>query len=268
MSKFCTFCGTSCAEQDAFCHQCGASFDDHKETPSVAEGARSEAPESDDTVCSVMTDKNGHNKKSRKRFGFLKFLIILICVAAVGLLLWMTFGKWLTLRLHSDLVVETLNAGSLDFPGSHKSDYDELPDYAKEMLGESLKKEQENGPLMNAVLPYLQVNRTKIHWLRSGASIDYVISAPDVEAWLLKLGKEDIAKGQDAVVAKLEQYLKTAERRENTVTIEYTKSGFFSADWSGNYETVEFADAISGGVNAAYNTLYQEAMTEWEENLK
>ena len=285
MTKNCPSCGAICKTQASFCNQCGSSFISQDPlTPSdneavieplaeqIIEDSKEElileVEEISKKSLKKQPKKKNKKRKKSKLIGFLKFMLTLICIAAVLFLLWITLGKWLTLHFHSNEVVESLNAGSLDFPGSHNSDYNELPDYAKEMLGENIKKEQENGPLLNAVLPYLEVERVEINWFRSGASIEYCISAPDVEHWFMSLTKEDIAKGQETLMKDLDNYLIIANRRKKNVTVEYTKSGLFSIDWQGNYETIEFADAISGGVNTAYNELYKQAIDEMEEMLK
>ena len=61
------------------------------------------------------------------------------------------------------------------------------------------------------------------------------------------------------------EQIPAAPQKAYYVTIRYEKDGLF--DWKGDYETMEFADAISGGMNTAYNALYARMLKELEDLL-
>lgn len=208
-------------------------------------------------------------KERKKGRGLLIAVIILIVSALIALGTWYAFGNQLTLHLHAKEVTQTINAGSLDIPGANSNDYDEFPDFVKEMLGQEEKKETaaETGPLLNAILPYVNAECTKIHGFFGGTTVEYTITAPDVESWLLGLDAENVESAED-LLEQMKDYLPGAPDRTRTVTIEYTRSGFFKADWEGMYLIPEFTDAVSGGVNSAYSELYQKMLEQMKEAIQ
>ncbi len=208
----------------------------------------------------VNTEKEEKPKK-KKKHGFLKFLLVLAIVIAVLALAWFALGNMLTLYIHSSDVVKTMNSGSLELHGL-ESDRDELPDYVKDMLGEEKKEEN---PVVEDNLPYISVRVAKINGFFGGKSVEYAISAPDVEKFFMEADMTKVSSSEE-LMKMLLAYIPTAPMKERTVTVTYTREGLFG--WRGNYKTVAFADAISGGLNSAYNYFYGEMMKDFEEALK
>lgn len=204
-------------------------------------------------------------KKKRKMPGILKFLMVLIIIAGVLFGSWYAFGNMLTLYFHSQDVVDTLNSGSLELAGT-QSAYDELPNYIKEMLGEE-EPQDDFGPVTKAVLPYISVKRTKINGFLTNSTVTYEITAPDLENWLLNLEPGSFSD-ENELLALMTEYIETAPDRTVEVEVQYDHDGIFDFEWRGNYYTREFSDAICGGLNSAYNVIYEQAMDEIEEALK
>lgn len=202
-------------------------------------------------------------KKKHKLPGIVRFLIVITVIAGVLFGSWYAFGNMLTLYIHSEDVVETLNSGSLELEGT-RSAYDELPDYVKDMLGDDVQEDY--GPITKAVLPYISVERVKIKGFFNASSVVYEISAPDLESWLLSL-EDGAFTTEDELMELMTAYMETAPVRKVQVEINYQRDGLFSFTWQGNYYTREFSDAICGGLNSAYNLLYEQAMDEINEAL-
>ena len=216
-------------------------------------------------VTPVKPTKQKKAKKQHKLPGIVRFFITIITIAGVLLGGWYAFGNMITLYIHSEDVVDTLNSGSLELEGT-QSAYDELPDYVKKMLGKNYAKE-DFGPVTKAVLPHITVKRVKINGFFNNSTIKYEITAPDLEKWLLNLKPNSFANEKE-MLALMTKYIKKAPRRTAEVEIQYERDGFFSIDWRGNYYTREFTDAVCGGFNSAYNVIYEQAMNEIEEAFK
>jgi len=195
----------------------------------------------------------------------IRIIIVILIIAGILLGAWYAFGNLITLGAHSDQVVETLNSGSLDIPGMNNA-YNELPNYVKDMLGDEHRNSGEYGPMTKAILPHISVEKVKVNGFFGGSSVEYKITAPDIESWLLGLDPA-LVTSTDALMSMMEEYIKTAPSRSANVTIEYTRDGFFSTEWYGNYYTREFSDAVCGGFNSAYNELYQKALNEIMDSL-
>ena len=211
------------------------------------------------------TEKPKKAKKKRKLPGIIWFLIIITLIAGVLFGGWYAFGNMVTLYFHSEDVVETLNSGSLELEGT-ESAYDELPNYVKDMLGEDYAQE-DYGPITKAVLPYISVERAEINGFFNESTVIYEITAPDLESWLLGL-EDGSFQTEDELMALMTEYMENAPTRTAQVEIKYERDGFFSFQWYGNYYTREFTDAICGGLNSAYNVLYEQAMDEIQEVLE
>lgn len=202
-------------------------------------------------------------KKNRKKLPWIiRFLRTVIIIAAVLFLIWFGFANMITLRIHSDEVLEKLNSGSLDLAGTENA-YTKLPNYVKSMLDESTFQ-NEYGPITTSVLPYISAERVKVNGLFGASSVVYRITAPDIENWLLNLDESGI-KSEDDLLRLMQEYIPTAPSRSVEVTVDYDRKNIFSVTWRGNYYTREFADAVCGGFNSAYNVLYEKAMQQlWE----
>ncbi len=203
--------------------------------------------------------KQGKPSKKSRFKSFVKLLIILAVICGILAGLWFTFGNMITLTIHSKDVVKTISSGSLDLKGN-ENPYAELPDYIKNMISDK-SLTQEIGPVTSTILPYVRAEKKSVHGFFGRSSVEYTITAPDVETWLLNYPMTD-ATTETQILADMAEYVKTAPTRTVDVTINYYKDGFFSADWRGNYKTREFVDAICGGMNSAYNKKYQEALDE------
>ncbi len=208
------------------------------------------------------TDKKKNKKKKKKLPFIIRFFRAILIIGAVLFLLWFGFGNMVTLYLHSEEVVETLNSGSLELAGTENA-YTELPNYVKDMLDdEYLKNEQ--GPITKAVLPYIRAERISINGFFGMATVKYKITAPDIENWLLNLDPT-LVTSENVLLSMMQQYIQNAPERSVEVSIEYDRKNIFSIDWRGNYYTREFADAVCGGFNSAYSTLFEQAMKEYME---
>lgn len=209
-----------------------------------------------------LTDNKPSKRKAKKHKLPLIIRIIIVIIIVVGILLgaWYAFGNLITLGAHSNQVVETLNSGSLDLPGMNNA-YNELPNYVKDMLGEEHRNSGEYGPMTKTILPHISVEKVKVNGFFGSSSVEYKITAPDIESWLLNLDSSLITS-TDALMSMMEEYITTAPTRSANVTIEYTRDGFFSTEWFGNYYTREFSDAVCGGFNSAYNELYSKVYNE------
>lgn len=270
MSSFCPKCGVEIQDEKSFCTKCGYNLAARRQQQAQVQVQPQQAQQPITSKPQMQTPKPQKQKKEKKQKqpkkhklpGIVRFLLWLVGIAAVLLFLWFGFGNMVTLHLHSEDVVETLNAGSLDLPGM-QSDYADLPQYVQDMLGEEVQQQQD-GPIMQAILPHLKVERNKVNGFFGASSVEYTVTAPDIESWMLTLDPESVTT-QEALQAALLEYIPYAPVRRTTVTVEYYRDGFFSVDWQGNYHTVAFADAISGGMNTAYNKLYEQALEELEE---
>ena len=192
----------------------------------------------------------------------MRFIIANVIIFGVLFGIWYGFGNMVTLYLHSEEVLETLNSGSLELAGT-ESAYDRLPNYIKKMMDDEYF-EKDYGPVTTAVLPYIKAERAAIHGFFGSSAVSYTISAPDLESWLLSLDFNSVTD-ENQLMDMMREYLKNAPRRYATVRVEYARESIFSIEWRGNYYTREFADAVCGGFNSAYNVLYQQAMQElWE----
>lgn len=215
-------------------------------------------------VCPRCSSPMTWNPKKKKRHGFLKFLLVTAIILVVLSLLWFSFGNLMTLYIHTNNVAAEINSGSFELDDAGNSAYDELPDYVKEMLGDALEEEEQNGPIMEAVMPYVEAKRTAIHGFFGGSTVEYTITAPDLEAWVTSLDPTAVTSSEQ-MLSELLEYIPNAPKRKQTVTVEYFRDGLFG--WQGNYRTPEFADALSGGLNSAYNLLYRQMLEELEEYL-
>lgn len=203
-------------------------------------------------------------KRKKRLKKFLKAILIIFIIAAALAFTWFAVGNQITLTIHTDKDVETMNSGSLEMPGAHYSQYSDMPDYVVRMLGAD-PESPDYGPVMSEVIPYIYVERNKVNGFFGGTTVDYTIYAPDLETWLLNLD-DSKTYTQETMLEELKEYLPDAPMREQKVTIEYAHDGIFG--WQGNYMSLEFSNAISGGVNTAYNELYAEFSKELEANIQ
>lgn len=176
-------------------------------------------------------------------------------------LFWLLFGNLITLRSCTNKDLEVFNSGSLEVPGTAYYTESDMPEFVKEMLAED---EQTEDDFMSIISQYLYFERTKIHGFLNGNTVEYTVYAPDMESWILNLNPQE-EYTEEELFEEMVRYIPDAPIREQTITVEYLRKGLFK--WEGNYETREFADAVSGGINSAYNKIYNAAMEELEETL-
>lgn len=270
----CPNCGASDFVPGTACEKCGFLAQEHVsyEKPVIQNETQSEkAVESHtDTPMNQTNKKNKKNKKQKKQKPpkkkvetktKIKRLCIFLGIVGILALCWVAFINMITLSAHSNEVVDTINASSLDVPGLRNEAYNALPHYAKEYVDNPA--DTSSGPIVQAVLPYVHIERVRVRGFFLNSSVEYKISAPDMESWILQLDESDV-KSEKAFMKSLEQYLTDAPYTERNVTVEYSKD---SDGWKGNYKTPEFLDAISGGVNSAYTELYSQMLSELKEAL-
>ncbi len=185
----------------------------------------------------------------------------LVGAVVVLVLFWLLFGNMITLRSCTNKDLEVFNSGSLDVPGTVCYSGSDMPEFVKEMLAED---EQSEDDFTSIISQYLYFERTKIHGFMNGNTVEYTVYAPDMESWILNLNPQE-EYTEEELFEEMVSYIPDAPIREQTITVEYFRKGLFK--WEGNYETREFADAVSGGINSAYNKLYDAAMEEMEDAL-
>lgn len=293
MAFFCPNCGANDMEMGVPCKHCGfADFDKlnfnqpqvKAEVPAEAKAEETQAEipavvEVNDKieVCEAPVDtqvqkpepkskKPKKAKKPKKKMTFKRFLIkfgIFLLVNGLLVLLWCAFINQITLTIHSNDVVETINSGSLEIAGLKNEAYEELPIYLQEAMDNP--NEGANGPVIDAMLPYVEIKTANVKGFFFGTEVEYTITAPDLESWLLNLDATDINSSED-LLAAMEEYIETAPTKSRNVTIEYYPDGWFQ--WKGNYKTPEFLDAIGGGISSAYTVLYQEFLNDLEAMMQ
>lgn len=202
-------------------------------------------------------------KKAKKKHGCLIALIITLVVLALVALLIFSAGNYLSLRLHTDKVLDSLNSGNMDLSQFQVDPYKDLPLYVIEMMGEAAEP-AEVGPVVSAMAPYMTFDRVRIIDFLGTGQVEYRILSRDLSGWILSLDYASVTSPEQLQQMLLDQ-IPQAPLKEYYVTITYYKDGLFG--WKGNYETPEFADAISGGMNTAFNALYDKMMEEMEDLL-
>ncbi len=267
MAIKCPTCGTGLLGRIEKCTRCGALINPTVPTENMVRAEDPQKPESKEAqIPKTKVSPKKSNKKTKKKERlvkkrrFLKFLLALVITAVVLVLAWNAFGN-ITLKIHASDVTKTLNGGSLDLHGL-ESDRDELPGYVKDMLGE--KKEEDN-PIIEANLAYLSARVTKVNGFFGDNTVEYAITAPDLEGFFVELDMTNISSS-DELMNLILNCIPTIPVKERTVIVAYTREGLFG--WRGSYKTVEFADAISGGMNTVYNHFYEEMIKDLEEALK
>lgn len=188
----------------------------------------------------------------------------MLLITALLAVLACTAGSYLMLSYETDRVVDAMNSGEFVLSEFQRNVYKDMPHYVLEMMGKT-ETDTENGPIVKAMAPYLTVERTKINgFLKGKSQVEFRILSRDLSAWILTLDYKAFSTPEELQQAILE-YIPQAPVKEYYVTVTYYREGFF--DWKGNFEIPEFADAISGGLNTAYNALYDRMIEEMEDIL-
>jgi len=208
--------------------------------------------------------QNGSSRKRKKKRSVGRFfakLFAFFAVNAVLALLVYTVGNYVSLKSHSGEVVQSINAGSFYIDGADSRDFDKLPTYVQNRL----QRPRQSNPIVDIMLPYVNVECVKVNGLWGEKSVEYKISAPNTEIWLTG-SDAGSARDQSEFFTKLERYSQNAPRTARNVTVVYYSDGLFR--WQGNYNTPEFIDAMTGGMNSAYAKLYEEVLNELEGILE
>ena len=244
MGRFCQQCGMELEPKSRFCVGCGAPVEP-------------EAPAGRQRKEKKQKEKNPGSKKA------LVAWIVVLAVVGLIVLAVFAFGNYITLAAHTNKVLASLNSGNLDLSEFQVDPYKDIPLYVVEMIGDT-GDVSETGPIVEAMIPYLRFERTKIHGFFGGREVEYCITSRDLSAWILDLDYSTVSTTEELQQMLIEQ-IPAAPQKAYYVTIRYEKDGLF--DWKGDYETMEFADAISGGMNTAYNALYARMLKELEDLL-
>jgi hypothetical protein len=202
-------------------------------------------------------------KKAKKKKGCLVALIITLVVLALVAFLVFAAGNYLSLRLHTNKVLDSLNSGNMDLSQFQVDPYKDLPLYVIEMMGEAAEP-AEVGPVVSAMAPHLTFDRIRILDFLGTGQVEYRILSRDLSGWILSLDYASITSPEQLQQMLLD-YIPKAPLKEYFVTVTYYNDGLFR--WKGNYETPEFANAISGGLNTAFNALYEKMIEEMEDVL-
>ena len=244
MNKFCTNCGSPLNENDKFCTKCGFCVINVEEKPAEEKIVDSKTEEPSEKASPSSTKKSPKKDKKKRKKGkvFLIILAILAGIAALLFLMWFAFGNIFFLSSLSKDVAASINSGNLNLDGAY-SDYSGLPPYVQNMLGEE-NADGENGALMREMLPFIKAEVEKVNGLFGASSVEYTISAPDMESFILSQDFSAFSSKEDLLSAML-SYIPTAPHRTQTVKVEYYKSSAFSKKWRGNYATSEMKKAIS-----------------------
>ncbi|MBP3442284.1 MAG: zinc ribbon domain-containing protein [Clostridia bacterium] len=289
MYKRCPYCGTINADTNKFCISCATPLHQVQPDPRIVAPMMGGRPMQGNVQMQGAQQKNnvkgkkkkGDKKSKKKRSAasenlspeqkkkrrikkILTPIISIVVVVAVVAFAWFAVGNQITLSIHTDKDVDTMNSGRLEMPGAYYSQYSDMPDYVVKLLGGD-PQSPDYGPVMTEVMPYVRVERNKVNGFFGGNTVEYTIYAPDLESWLLNLGNSK-KYTQDSLLEELKAYLPNAPLRSQVVTIEYAHDGIFS--WQGNYMCIEFSNAISGGINTAYSELYAAYTEELEANIK
>ena len=258
MSRFCTQCGANVAYEARFCGQCGASLP----APAPVQPPRPVVPVQPPRPVPVNVSAPP-KKEAKKKRGCLVALIITLVVLALVAFLVFAAGNYLSLRLHTNKVMDSLNSGNMDLSQFQVDPYKDLPLYVIEMMGEAAEP-AEVGPVVSAMAPYLSFDRVRIIQFLGTGQVEYRILSRDLSGWILSLDYASVTTPEHLQQMLLD-YIPEAPLKEYYVTVTYYKEGLFG--WKGNYETPAFADAISGGMNTAFNALYDKMMEEMEDLL-
>ena len=264
MSRFCSKCGAPAEEGARFCTKCAAPLNVQAIKPDPVP-APTPTPIPAPTPAPAPEAKGKKQKKSgkKRKLGWLWALISILAAAGIIAFLIFAFGNYFTLKIHTAKVLDSLNSGNLDLSEFQSDPYEDLPLYVIEMMGEQ-KDPAEVGPVVSAMAPHLRFEITKIHGFFGGSEVEYRIISRDLGGWLLSLDYSQISSSEE-LQKMIIDYIPSAPLKEHTVTVKYYKDGLLG--WKGNYETPEFADALSGGLNSAYNALYDKMIEELEEVL-
>lgn len=253
MSYFCTKCGTEMPDHAVFCSECGTPMD----VPATIGKAASEQNRE------AKKEKKEKKKKTKKKRKGLTALIVVFAIIALAALLVFAVGNYVTLKFHTRKVLDSLNSGNLDLSELQSDPYEDLPQYVIEMMGEAAEP-AENGPIVTAMAPCLSFEIAEIRGFWGKSEVEYRIVSRDLSEWILALDYSTVASTEQLQQMILD-YIPEAPIKEYYVTVQYYRDGVFG--WKGNYEIPEFADAISGGLNSAYNALYGKMIEEMEEVL-
>lgn len=132
---------------------------------------------------------------------------------------------------------------------------DELSDFFAD-------EEAETGILAH-IFTYDTVTVKKIDEAKN--EITYEIKAPNLSNVFLDLSDDVVKMTETDFEQYLLEYIQAANTITTSVVVSYTYDGkFFSA----NYKTAEFINAITGGLLDAYQTLYQEMIDEYLQQLE
>lgn len=265
MPRFCTQCGASLTPEAKFCNQCGKPLPGPAPAPAPKPGP-TPVPRPAPTPIPAPVPRPAPTpakKKAKKKNGCLVALIITVLVLALVAFLVFAVGNYISLRVHTNKVLDSLNSGNMDLSQFQADPYKDLPLYVIEMMGEDAEP-AEIGPVVSAMAPYLSFERTRIHRFLGTGEVEYRIVSRDLSPWILSLDYAAISSPEQLQQMILE-YIPEAPLKEYYVTVTYYKDGLFG--WKGNYETPAFADAISGGLNTAFNALYEQMMEEMEDLL-
>lgn len=198
----------------------------------------------------------------RRTTWFIKFFLVLAAaIAAVIFALW-AVGNTVILNFKAPSDARSINGGDISFMNTESEAYSKLPNYVKEMLPE--KKQEDNGPVLDAILPYVGAEVEKIDGYFGKAEVTFLVCAPDVGNWLRGI---DIASvgSSEALLSMMCDAVPTMPLRFDSVTVKYNRKGIF--DLEGNFKTAEFANALYGGFNEAYNEIYEQVINDIKEAL-
>lgn len=266
MSRFCSKCGSPAEEGARFCTKCAAPLNVQAIKPEPAP-APTPTPTPTPTPAPAPSPeaKGKKQKKSgkKRKLGWLWALISILAAAGIIAFLIFAFGNYFTLKIHTAKVLDSLNSGNLDLSEFQSDPYKDLPLYVVEMMGEK-NDPSELGPIVSAMAPYLRFEISEIHGFFGGSEVEYRIISRDIGGWLLALDYSAVTSSEELQRMILD-YIPNAPLKEHYVTVRYYRDGIFG--WKGNYEIPEFADALSGGLNSAYNALYDKMMEEMEDVL-
>lgn len=132
---------------------------------------------------------------------------------------------------------------------------EELSDYFTDM--------QEDSGILAQIFAVDTITVKKID--ETNKELVYEVKAPDLSGVFSDLSNDAVGMTESDFEQYLSDYIQSADIITTSVSVSYTYDG---KDFSANYKTPEFINAITGGLLNAYQSLYQEMVNEYLQEME
>jgi hypothetical protein len=122
--------------------------------------------------------------------------------------------------------------------------------------------EDETG-ILAYIFTYDTVTVKKIY--EAEKEITYEVKAPDLTNFFSDLSDDVLEMTELDFEQYLLEYIQSVDTITTSVVVSYVYNG---ESFSANYKTAEFINAITGGLLYAYQSLYQEMIDEYLQNME